>query len=627
MENQQTKTLSLAHIVIGLFLLQLFFVQSLWGHSSDAGQVLGRYSTRYTIILLLSLGIQFGWVVVFFSRKRIERWIQAIPSRFVAAGLVLLAATVVPVLLQPIEHHVRYYYIVTIWSIMTLIIYCLPDKPIDMRWINRGLIALFLLILIPGTISSLTRRQFSPDDAQWADMATTFFVEGGVYMRTWRQEPILISPGFGWFNVAYGWVLENIAFHPFTGMLWNLLGDGLSVIGIGLLTNKLYGRRIAWTAVVITVFQTRLWESPHYRPDYWVLVTSTFALWLMVSGLKAQGRWRYLYHFLAGLLITLSMQVHSITLVFTISISLFYLIHTLRECYQQRDWKPLLPSIAFGIGAGIGTAIFIIFNVLPVGGFEIFLEQLFLNAPARERPFLQYIIRIESWFRVLTIGGLIYLIWRRNQTDRFFLSIFTLCFIFMSVVDTQGYSLSYYGLYIVPIAVLFADGLRAVNLNVGFNRRSVWIILALITMTLSWMLLVRTLWGDVTFFLQTGQLKKHEIIQLTDPLLPYVTSEDVIAASHELIWIFHGEENNLVAFQAEAPRTSRYEWDEPIELWEQVEPTAVIEIERRIPIPPGLLAYMEQEGFEVCLQYEELGRQVTLYRETCSSAANVQSES
>lgn len=174
--------------VAGLF-LQSDLLGPLWNHSSTSTEFLGRYSLRYGAALILSAALTAGWIALVVFHRRAARLLQRLPERAIFALLGLAGVALIILWQLSVEIIIQYYLSVNFLLIVVVLALIRPDRAIVFRRWPYLIIAVVLALLIPLGISAVTRARFSPDEAHWADMATTFFVEGGVYSRTWYYPP------------------------------------------------------------------------------------------------------------------------------------------------------------------------------------------------------------------------------------------------------------------------------------------------------------------------------------------------------------------------------------------------------------------------------------------------------
>ncbi|MBZ0278729.1 MAG: hypothetical protein K8I60_21455, partial [Anaerolineae bacterium] len=96
----------------------------------------------------------------------------------------------------------------------------------------------------------------------------------------------------------------------------------------------------------------------------------------------------------------------------------------------------------------------------------------------------------------------------------------------------------------------------------------------------------------------------------------FLKDNDVIVSTHQLIWTLP-DYPHLVSFAAEQTAMARWHLTDAKDVWERVQPTLIIEVEREMHFDPGLVAYMAEKGFQVCETLNVLNTPIHLYRTTC----------
>lgn len=634
-----SKTLNPTLLFAAGLAVQVLCAIPLWGHISSGGQIFGRYSTGYALALGLSVGIGLVWLIAFVVHARVMKVLARLPKRMTIGLIGLMAAIAFAIWFTPFEPQIHHYIALNAIVAAAVLVYSLPDGLITVRlsgWIIVGMV----ILAIPILITILTGLPYSPDEAHWADYATSPYVAGGLYSRTWHDVPVTIKPGLGWSVAGYGWLLENVAFDVRVGRLWNAAAYLLAFVTIGVVTQRLYGRDAAWIAIAVGFLTMAFFPVMDYRPDHQLPFALTLLTYLVVRTRGAQSR-RWLADFLVGLLATLSLQLHAAGIVFAAGFSLFYVAEYAVNSYRHvttaqgaeavlaaplstehnwsdRGFQPLVllthssPLIAFAIGAAIGTGLHIAFNVLPVG-FEAYIDALTGGHFDTERSL--YFVDWPSLLEMGLIGaGFAYLLWRRNSADKTLLGIWLCVVVSALVLDSWGYRTLYQGLYPIPVAVLLVDGVSGVIAS-GKNRRSLWLTAVILIALVGQMVGSFIAWDSVGTTLRTGRLPQTINHTLGEAVRPYITDDDMLVGTHELLWTFpHRGDFFSMAAELNVQRTRNL--DDPVQVWEDAAPTVIVS-EGRMVIPPGLQTYMAREGFMVCQSFDVGGLPVQIYRVTC----------
>lgn len=600
-------------LIVAAFVAQIFCIRPLWEHSSDTGEVLGLYSYRYAVGLLAHIVLSVFWLVLLVKRESVIRRLQNVGNS-VRYGVIAVSIAVVAVSwLLGIDNTLVNYAAINALFLSLLLIRTQPDQAVQGRrwlWVGGAIIGVMLVLLF---MTALTRERFNPDESNWADRSTTLFREGGIYLRTWLHEPYVIKPGYGWSIAPLGWLYENVLFDVRVSRILNFAMTSLAIVGVGLVTAHLYGRQAALISVGFATLSLMFLAITDYRSNHQLAAGGIFTLY---AALRARVRGRAFWHFVCGLLATLSLQLHIPGFIFAIAFSLFYVLEGLWNFYQHKRLM-LNGIIWFGVGAAFGTGIYWVFNIQIIGGLDVFLADLVRERGDRLRymPFLRWLGLFES---VVIWSGLAYILWRRNAQDRVLLAWLACLLPAIAIFDTQGYRSLFNTFYVVPVGALLVDGLRTAGLERGQNRHvmgSAVVILALMAVIMS-MAIIN--WGGVRAIVTTRQIPPTINQQIGAALRPYTRPDDVIVSTHELIWEFHQPTDELISVSAEPVGMLRWNLSNSVDVWRRVQPTVVIDVARRMSITDGLRVYMDEQDFQVCATLTAAGVDLTVYRAGCS---------
>lgn len=598
-------------LIIGL-LVYLYSLIVLWNHTSDAPDFLNRYSKGYSIVLVFSVIGLILWLIGLVAYRRLEALAMRIPQRWYYGFLIISGLLTFIQWLPSTEGGIKVFLavswllVVVIWTLLR------PDhQGFSPRW-QLWIMLVCMLMLVPMLLTAVSDRRFRPDDGHWADYASSAFEAGGIYARTWLQEPVLILPGMGWSVAAYGWALENVAFDVHVGRLWNFTAYLLAFAGVGAVTWRLYGRNAAAISMGFSVLSRAFLPSFDYRPDHQLPFAATLIFFTAIQARYTVRRAAW-WHFVCGLLATLALQLHAAAIVFAAGLSLYYLLESLFSYYRQRKIRVFGSLIFFGIGAFIGTAFYYVFNVQPVGGVENFLRLLSAISPLPNR------FRFLTWNSLLEyliiVAAFVYIARRHTVADKLFLGLLACVLVGVVLLDSQGYRTHYIALYVIPVGTLLVDGLKTAKQNQSI--RTVVISLSLFAVLVGQASGLFINWPAVTNWLRAGELPPFLYQELQSVLPPLVNPDDVVVSTHQLVWTLP-HHANLVSFAAEQTAMRRWQLTDPKAVWERVRPTLIVEVENEMHFDPGLLAYMEEQGFQICDTLEVLDTPINLYRTSCS---------
>lgn len=596
---------------------QLFCAPALWGHQSiGEGLLLERYSPRYTLALALHLLLALAWLAAALRHAPITRRLERLPAGGRYGLLFIIGLAVFALWLLPIETVLQQYFTLNGLLASLMLIITLPDAPPRFRRWPLAALAFLLLVLIPLYIGAVSDRRFEPDEAAWAERTEAVFSAGGLYNRTHLWPPEVITPGYGWLNAGYGWLLHTFGFHLIIGRTVQFISYLVAFAGIAALAWRLYGRTAAPLAAGAAILSQGFIPVVEYRGN---LYMHTFAAFMTLAAAQARRSPRRApWDFACGLLAALSMQAHASGMIFTGAFFLLYLGELLWFSYRGRRIVSLWPLLAFSLGAGLGAGIYFVFNVLPVGGLEAYLARLASERSGRSHP-LPFLRALLEWRSVLEgflfTAGLVYILWRRNENDRFLLGVLAALALVSVFLDTQGYRSTFSVFLVIAVGAAAADGLRAANQPPDDSRRTALGTAALFAALLAQMAGMFLISPWTLTFYRTGQTPPFLYEAIGPVLEPYLQPGEKIVSTHQLIWSF--PRADLVSHAAGGMSVGRGVAAAEIEVWDQVRPDVIVYIENEMHFDPGLQAYMERENFDVCDRLEFMGHAVEIYRRGC----------
>lgn len=607
-------------MIIGLAIFaQLLAAQTLWGHQSDNGVILGRYSARYSLVLAEYVVVTMAWLAAFAVRHRLVAWIQNRPALHQLLMVAVPALPVAALWFLPIEDQIKDYTGMN-WLLWALLVsaasvaHSRARIPYG-RWLLAAGMAMVLVLLL---LTVLTRFPFSPDEAHWADYASTAIVGEGIYARTWLMTPTVISPGLGWSVAAYGWVLEHVAFDIRTGRVWDYAGDLLAIVGVGLLAGQLYGRRAALAGMAFACLSRAFFPVFDYRPDHQLAFAASFVLLAAVVARRSpRPAVQHGAHLACGFLATLSMQLHAAAIAFAVGMSAFYLVEWwVRGRNRAANRAATAALLWFGAGAALGTAVFLVWNVLPAGGLETYLTIL-LETRTQRQATLQFLTWPSLLEGMLIVGAFAFLIWRRSASDRLYLGLLLSILIALLLFDTQGYRSPVIALYSVAVGAFLTQAFPA---EASEQRYPLGGLLAVASV--AGIMLAQTLafvnWGAVGEGLRTGAFPNYAYQDLRPLIAPYLRDDDTIVSTHLLIWTV--PEKHLISTAGELTAMREWNLTDPADVWERVQPTVIVDIPEQMTIGPGLRTYMQEHAFLLCDQLTVQHLEILVYRPACSGA-------
>lgn len=624
--QQPTRTFSIQLLLLAGLVAQLLSIVPLWGHESENAAILGRYSKGYALFLVFHGIVAVGWLTLTIWRNRSENVLKRLPPRILYGVALVTGLALAAIWLTSVEAVIKQYLSLTWLIAIFVLVRSLPDRPVIFRRWPLALAPLSLLLLFVMYVGVLADRRFEPDEALWADSSVALFTAGGMYGRTIDGPPMLIEPGRGWISAGYGWALYHIAFDLSVGRTWVFVAYLIAFAGIGAVTSRLHGWRTGLVAIFVAILSLTFIPHLIYRPNNQI---PAVAIFIMFFALQARHSKRQLsagiWHFLCGLLATLSLQVHASGVIFAVAFSLFYLLDFAMVSYRQHKLADLRPLVIFGLGALLGTLIYVQFNIQPAGGLGPFLQRL-----AAERG--AYHGLLPSWQRFfhwdnslielfLVLLGAFYLLWRRQKADRPFIQMFLLILLAATFLDTQGYLLTFNAFFVITIAIFLDGGFGSPAIPGLQNRQSLLAtgaVLFVLTLQMYGSFLSNPAIGD---WFRTGQLPPFLYKAIVPVLEPYLRPDDTIVSTHELIWGF--PDAHIISHTTASIHiygklaVQNGPFDSEVAVWEDVSPTLIIFIEHEMHFDPGLKEYMALHHFQVCAETEFMDRDIRIYRTAC----------
>lgn len=610
MPDSQSKQIPLIAIIIAGLLGNLMLVRSWWGHTSTGGTVLGAYSSGYFAFLVLTIVVIIAWIILLIWHKKILQWVaKPFVQRALFVAFALSAIGILVLSTRGFRWDINEFFGMNWGFLAVVLFYPHKDTPQQQRYWIAFALSITFLVAIPITLMTLLGRPYSPDEAIWADIAASYRRVGSVSYSLAHNIPYTITPGIGWIHALHGEFQWMFDFDIRVARMFQLVTYGLGILGLGLLSTRLYGKSAGLRVILMAIVGSSFLIVFDYRADHMLIFPQAFAFFCIVSAWQSTTiQQRLIWNFLAGLLITLSLQFHAVGLAYAIGMSLFYLLEAIISLIREKriTAENAQIIISYGIGAGIGTLIYYFANIVPVGGLDAYLTALISDRFSDNRSF-QYLLLSSQLDTVLLWSGLLYLLWRHNSNDRRYLTLVVFCMLGIYLVDTQGYVYPYLALFLVPMSALVSN---------GFPKRQSWVmavlVVALTPQTLQWINL-----NTVMTAIRTQSIPPHVIELAGREILNRVPMDDdtVIVGTHELVWVMPDNQNlHAIASEGTMPK---YMDITPLGVWELLEPEIYIEMSNRAITPPGLSDYLTQENFQICQEFSYYGVEIVIHRVDC----------
>jgi len=346
-----------------------------------------------------------------------------------------------------------------------------------------------------------------------------------------------------------------------------------------------------------------------YRPHHQMAAASVWVAYLVISAHNTPRQW--LYAALAGLVATLAMQLHAVAIVLVVGTSLYYAGVFVIQIIRQRCASTA--ALGFAAGALIGTIVYFLLNIQPVGGLSAYLTELIASRTARLRDFffpLTFPTLLES---LIVYGGALFVLWRRSPRDLLYLPWLAVVVISALILDSQGYRT-----VLAPLLMVLASAWLAQDLDLRqptVRLRNVALaVLAIVCLLTSQLINIE--WGTVADWLRTGTLPTYAYAELTPRLAPLVNTDDVIVSTHLLIWTLP-HQPQLYSVTGELTAMNRWRLSAPEQVWERLRPTVIIDLPQQMTMTDGLRAYMVAGNFALCESVSAGELTANIYRRVC----------
>ena len=639
--NTNIKQITPRLVVAFAILIQLAAAQSLWDVTfpDAAAVVLGRYSLPYFVASLfnplLILVLVFAWL----NWNRIAQFLDNI-SGSVRVGLIVVSGVAVAVLwASGFDLRLLRYAMVNWVLFATVLVLTLPDRNWNPTWWRVVLGALVIVIIgLVAWTAIFTKGAFLPyDESSWADYATSLFRTGGVHYRMYLQD-YAVRPGYPLIPVAYGWLLENVSYDARVGHIWMLVVYAIALVGIWAIARKMYSSSVAWISAIVATLSLNFIAQNEFRSHHHIPALSILMLWCAWQARHTRGRRGLLWVFACGLLGSLGMELHAIAYMLLGAFGIHLLIDAALAWWRERDTYGFVQVVVFGVGAALGLVVYYFLNIQPVGGLEEFLHLLSQDKPpfGFRFDFLDFHLyesaslysNNDRVFTMLTWAGLLYLLWRRTQVDRWFLRLVVLVIAIAFVLDFFGYTALYTSYFSIAIGVLLAQGFRLLTQSQHWNLHTSGVVTVVIVALVIVLATQIVAWGLLGDWVRTGELPNPygDFVEIGAILeSEHISDDDVIVSTHQLMWGLPRHQSLYSIFaeqywmRIEEPEAIRARWD-------ALEPTVYIKVDDDLfadaigrKLINQLNAHLDDREFALCDSFMVQGFTVEVYRPECAA--------
>jgi hypothetical protein len=355
-----------------------------------------------------------------------------------------------------------------------------------------GPAARVLLFIVPLAAAFAFRaaRAFSThavldwDETYYTSLAVTGAAGYGLYPHIYGFGPMPLMGGVGYAAYSYVLAVKTFGATVFALRSVSLLVSLAGIGGIWVLVRTWYGSGAAWIGAAATASLQLFVLSNTARMDAW---TFAYVAWALVAVAFAFERWpRRRWHFAAGLIFAIGLQVHIDTMATAAACGLLYLLRYAAEARSARRlWIGGHPIFLYVAGLLTGGLIYVCANILPdtaayytmtvrvrvdattwysggtssLAGSFLNPQILFAKEAARYGQLLASMPALEI---ALIAAGLVAAAARRSAPDRMVLVLAPAVLVAAAVLLNNAsplYFIHVLPVLVVPIGPLFSHGL------------------------------------------------------------------------------------------------------------------------------------------------------------------------
>jgi Dolichyl-phosphate-mannose-protein mannosyltransferase len=226
-------------------------------------------------------------------------------------------------------------------------------------------VLLALVSLTARAVAALgTRGLLDWDETYYTSTAATAAHGLGLYPYVLGYPQIPNMGGVGYIVSLYVIAYKLIGPHLIGLRVVSFIVSVLAVVGLGLLTRRLYGSSAGLVAVALTPSLLVFHLSNTIRLDVFAIAFAAWALLLYVD--VAERKNTTPWHMLLGTVCALGLEVHLHTAAIAFAIGIAYVVSAISTVRRGgMSAQAVTPIVAFVGGYVIGALIFVVANVLP----------------------------------------------------------------------------------------------------------------------------------------------------------------------------------------------------------------------------------------------------------------------
>jgi hypothetical protein len=452
-------------------------------HVSEPAQILGRYSTSFTVVLVAMFGVTgLAGVLSVLSRSGRLPTIRLPGGWWFGWSVIivgLVALIFVWLFLQSASGHIpaiglfRIYVVGLIIAGMfgALHISGIGAWQIGSRW--RLFLLLLITILAVGFIARYLGKIPAPRffDEPWLvnwgwSIAKTGTFHSYMYpmypARTIALAPVLLPISGYWMNI-FGLGLDQLR-------LYYLLFGLLAIPLIYLTTRHLYGSIAALISVGVAAFVPLLHN--YARTDLLIPTLVTAALYLFFTARETGSLWR---HFVAGVCLGFAMEGHPYAARFAVAFGLIYVVEYVRMLLRERRWRWNPAFCCFVAGGLTYIPFYVVAHLLIVPGSTLDLTRVIgeygnqSSLGGADPLFVRGIKVSLAWYQeymaqhplelALGAAGIAAALLRRTYADRVWVTIILVSSLIFVVI--MAHMAPYYYIHNLPFIAILGGAMFA----------------------------------------------------------------------------------------------------------------------------------------------------------------------
>jgi hypothetical protein len=236
-------------------------------------------------------------------------------------------------------------------------------------WMRRtARIALFVVPLVVafgvriGEAFS-TAHVLDWDETYYMSQAVTAAAGRGLYPYIYGYGPMRIMGGTGYAAYSEAFAVLAWGANIFSLRAVSLIAGAAGLVGLWRVTREWYGSGAAFVTAAFAAASQIFALSNTARMDAWVFAYVSWAMAVVAIAWRRATSWRW--HFVAGLVCGLGIEVHIDAIVTAAACGVVYAWHYLKDAASSRRLLPAHPAVAFVLGLSVALTVYLAANILP----------------------------------------------------------------------------------------------------------------------------------------------------------------------------------------------------------------------------------------------------------------------